>query len=103
MRERLHRLAAEENPGGTVQSICRKIYSKQGQQKVEVDAAVVVRFPADQPPVAYLAERKRTLNLNAFYEVENKWALIRLVPPADVSVCCSNLWVLFLLKHVDCA
>ena len=80
VRERLHRLAAEENPSGAIKSICRKKYSRRGQQKVEIDAAVTINFPNSQPPLAYVAERKRTLTLTAFDEVEDKWAAIRWVP-----------------------
>ncbi|BDA49855.1 hypothetical protein COCOBI_14-4750 [Coccomyxa sp. Obi] len=77
LRERLHHIAALENPSGIVKSMCRKKYSWRGQVKVEVDAAVTVRLPNNQPPLAYIAERKRTLALTAFDEVEDKWSAMR--------------------------
>lgn len=93
LRERLHHIAALENPSGTVKSICRRKYSRRGQQKVKVDAAVTVSFPNDQPPLAYVAERKQTLTLTAFDEVEDKWSMIRWVPMSVVCACCASLRV----------
>ena len=93
LRERLHLIAAQENPSGTVKSICRKTYSQDGEQVLEIDAAVTVSFPNGQAPLAYVAERKRTLTLATFQEVVVKWALIRWVPTSITCTCCASLRV----------
>ena len=77
LRERMHQLAQENHPGAMVTSICRKKYQELGRDLIEIDAAVRVEFPDDKPPLAYIAEKKRSLTSAAFIDVLKKWRIIR--------------------------